>query len=197
MLNPAAPWKMWGTSERLTVVSGAVGPANATVSSSQLAKVSYRRPDTWRFMFTGRLIGGTVGAVATTSVHALFDVFVGVGRSVLDTQKPVLGVPVNFNAFAQMRWDVAPAVQPGQQNYNIKFCTQVLGPPLDDSALTTLQVIDHIPAENISCRVRLVMSSGDPGVEITAELGAYFAPNVHVRPDWASEDYRGGETGGT
>lgn len=196
MSFPLAPWHMWGTSVRSTVVSGATGPANATVVTSQLAKINYKRPENWRFLFWGRLLGGTAGTSATTSVHALFDVFLGVGRSVLDTQKDILGTPANFNAFAQFRWNVAPLTVPGQQNNNIKYASAVSSPPLDDSTSATT-IIDHLTAEDISCRVRLVMSSGDPGVEVQAELGAFFAPNVHIRPDWFSERYLGGEQKGT
>lgn len=196
---PLAPWHMWGTTVEATVVSGAVGPANETVEPTQLARIDYRRPENWRFLLTGRLMGGDVAPGAVTQVHALFDVFVGIGRGVLDTQKQVLGVPVNFNAFAIFTWQVPAGVVPGQQNYNLKYATSVPSPPLDDNDTTVRQVIDHLPAQNITCRARLVMSGGAPGVSVTAELGAFFAPNVHVRPEWFDDDnlFRGNETGGT
>ncbi len=196
---------MWGGSARLTVTSGAVGPANATVSPAQLARISYKRPETWRFLFWGRLLGGTTGAAATTQIHALFDVFVGVGRSVFDTQKAILGVPANFNAFASLVWRVPAGTVPGQQNFNIKWLQRVPGYTYDDSGGATppTRDTDLLVAEDISCRVRLVMSSGDPGVSVQAEVGAFFAPNVHVRPDWFSDDeeqapqFPGGEVKGT
>jgi hypothetical protein len=192
---------MWGSSQVLTVSSGAVGPANNTVSSAQLVKINYRRPETWRFLFWGRIVGGDLDPAAVTSVHALFDVFVGVGRSVLDTQKTILGVPANFNSFVQFRWNVPIATQPGQQNNNIKYTTVTGSPVLDDASGAT-RLIEHLVAEDLSCRVRFVMSGGSPGVDITAELGAFFAPNVHVRPDWFAADpevpqFPGGEAGGT
>lgn len=183
-----APWHMWGTTERLTVSSGAVGPANNTVAGSQLARVSYKRPETWSFLFTGRLVSGDVGLSQTTSVFALFDVFIGVGRSVLDTSKVPAGTPANLNAFCKMRWQVPTGTIPGQQNNNKKYATEVSGPPLDDSAATTLQTIRWFPAENISCQAKLVMTGGDPGISVTAEVGAYFAPRAHMRPDWFADD---------
>lgn len=204
MASPVAPWHMWGSSQVLTVRSGAVGPANATVAAAQLARVQYHRPDTWRFMFWGRLMGGTMDPGVVTSVHALFDVMIGVGRTVFDTQKAILGVPANFNAFAQFRWNVPVLTVPGAQNFNIKYLTRVRAPINDDSnvAAGPYFEIDQFPAEDIQCRVRLVMSGGAPGVEVTAEVGAFFAPNTHVRPDWMADDenlpqFLGGETGGT
>jgi hypothetical protein len=197
--SPIAPWHMWGSSAVLEVVSGAVGPANATVAPAQLARLDYKRPETWRFLLWGRLTGGTTPVGFVTQVHALFDVFVGVGRSVLDTQKAVLGVPVNFNAFSILTWQVPVGTIPGQQNFNVKYVTQVPAPQTDDSAPAAGPLIDHLVAESISCRVRFVMSGGDPGARVQAEVGSFFAPNVHVRPDWFSEktQFLGSETGGT
>lgn len=199
------PWHTWGSSALLTVRSGAVGPANATVAASQLCRIQYHRPETWRFMFWGRLVGGDVDPAVTTSVHALFDVMIGVGRSVMDTQKAILGVPVNFNAFCQFRWNVPATVVPGSQNFNTKYLTRVRAPIHDDSlgAAAYYHEIDQFPAEDIQCRVRLVMSAGGAGIAVTAEVGAFFAPNVHVRPDWFSDDddnvpqFAGGEVKGT
>jgi hypothetical protein len=146
------------------------------------------------------VIGGVVGAASVTSVHALFNVYFGVGRSVVDTSKPAVGGPGGYNAFCRMRWDIPIGTVPGQQNWNIKYATRVPGPPLDDSAPTSLVDIEHIVAENISCTANLVMSQGDPGVDVTAELGAFFAPNVHVRPDWLRREsgkaFLGSELGG-
>jgi hypothetical protein len=135
-------------------------------------------------------MGGTVGAVSATTVHALFDVAVGVGRTSFDTQKAILGVPVNFNAFAQLIWRVPVGTVPGAQNFNIKWLQRVPGPTYDDTAGAQLPTrdTDLIVAEHISCRVRVVMSGGDPGVSVQAEVGAFFAPNVHIRPDWFSDD---------
>ena len=194
---PIVPWHLWGTSVSATVVSGAVGPANATVQPAQLARVSYKRPETWRFLLFGRLIGGDVGAVATTSIHALFDIAIGVGRSTFNSEKPILGVPVNFNSFGQLRWNVAPGTVPGQQNFNIKWLSQVPGPTYDDSLVAPAGVLltDHIVAQDIQCRARIVMSSGDPGIRVQVEVGAMFAPNVHVRPDWWDHEAMG--AGGT
>lgn len=198
------PWHMWGSSAILTVRSGAVGPANNTVSAAQLARIQYHRPDCWRFMFWGRLIGGDVDPAVVTSVHALFDVMIGVGRTVFDTQKAILGVPANFNAFCEFRWNVPATIVPGQQNFNIKYLTRVRAPINNDSNVASGPYfeIDQFPAEDIQCRVRLVMSGGGAGISVQAEVGAFFAPNSHVRPDWFSDDeevtqFAGGEVKGT
>lgn len=191
---------MWGVTQQLEARSGATGPANLTVASNALSKVSYKRPETWSFLFTGRIVAGTLPTIGVTTAFVLFDLYFGVGRSMLTTRKDQLGVPVNFNSFAMMRWDVPVGTFPGQQNYNIKYCTQVLGPPLDDTALATRDVIDHIVAQDITASCRLVMTAGDPGSTVQVEVGAYFAPRTHVRPDWFADvetPFLGQETGGT
>jgi hypothetical protein len=190
---------MWGTTQVLTATLGVTGPP--VTASNQLARVSYKRPDNWRFLLTGKLVGGDVATIGDTEVWALFDLFLGVGRSFLDTEKVALVAPLTYNAFARMHWTVPVGTVVGQQNHNIKYATQVPGPPLDDDAVATRETIDHIVAEDISCRVRLVIASVDP-IAITAELGAYFAPNVHVRPDWwrdapPTKAFAGNELGGT
>jgi hypothetical protein len=196
---PFSPWHLWGSSETSTVgITGGGGVFSSSQTTHQLAKISYKRPETWRFFLFGRILGGTTGAVLPTALHAIFDVMVGVGRTNFDTTKRTtgLGVPGQFNGFAEMRWNVVAGVVPGAQNFNRKFCTEVSGPPLDDTALTTLQRIDHIVAQDIQCNCRVLLSNGDLGIQIQYEVGAFFAPNVHVRPDWFDGQYPT-ELGGT
>jgi hypothetical protein len=195
---PFQPWHMWGNSQVLTATLGVTGPP--VVASNQLAKVSYKRPDTWRFVLFGRLVGGDVATIGDTEVWALFDIALGVGRSVLQTRKESLATVLGFNAFCRMHWTVPVGTNVGAQNNNIKYCSQVLGPPLDDDVPATRETIEQIVAQDIQCDVRLVIASVDP-IAVTAELGAFFAPNAHVRPDWFQEvvarRFRGAETGGT
>jgi hypothetical protein len=193
-----APWILWGSKEVATLtVAGSAGVFASSVSTHQLVKVSYGRPDNWRFLFTGRITGGVTPVAVPTVCHARFDVILGTGRDNWDTQKEgATPVPAQINAFCSMRWDVPLGTAPGLQNWNRKYTTSVPSPPLDDSALTTLQTIDHVVAQNIQCRARLHLSNGDLNTNVTVEVGAYFAPNVHIRPDWSQGRFNGQETGG-
>lgn len=201
--NPLAPWHLWGGSATVEVVSGAVGPL-LTVAPSQLCRIDYKRPESWRFFFWGYIVGGDTNFGAKPSwVNALFDVMVGVGRDAFDTQKDTLGTRATYNSFANFAWNVPVGTIPGQQNWNRKYLSRVPSPPYDDSNLaTSSRDIELLVAESISCRVRVVFADGDPGIHIQVRVGAFFAPNVHVRPDWFATDetipqFPGNEAGGT
>lgn len=196
MSNPIAPWHMWGTSETLRTVTTS---GNPIVTGHQLARVDYKRPENWRFLFGGRLLGGDAAVVGPTDVYIAFDLIVGVGRSNFTTEEPFTTIS-NLRAFCVMHWIVDPGIVPGQQPDNVKIATEVFATPLDDAnpGVTFLRVVDHIPAEAISARAKLI-TAGDPGLNIEAEATAFFAPNAHVRPDWFADEnqFRGMETGGT
>ena len=72
--NPLTPWHLWGGAQ---VVDLNVG---AAVSSIQLAKISYARPESWRFLFTARMLSAPSTGSATEHVILDFDVTVGIGR---------------------------------------------------------------------------------------------------------------------
>jgi hypothetical protein len=191
---------MWGTTEQFSLAIGAGGTVQ--VIGHQLARVSYRRADNWRFFFGGRLLGGTAGVGAATDVYALFDVQVGVGRGIYDTRSPGNAPPLNFRAFCTMHWQVPAGTIPGAQADNLKYTTSVLATPLDDAAPTVRQTIDLLVADNIQCSARMFIDLAPSPVTVVAELAAFFAPNVHVRPDWFADvpdaqAFLGGETKGT
>lgn len=194
MVSPVAPWHMWGTSARVNIPS--IGP---TQQVSQLARVNYHRPDTWRFLLWGRLTGGAVPAAAITSVWARFDLYLGVGRSVLDTRQ--VGTIVRLSeSFCSMHWLVPVGVTPGDQAWNLKWATQTTAPPLDDSALTAVNPTVLITAEDITVSCRCLINSGDAGgTNVQLEVGAFLCPNTHVRPDWVADEnpFLGGELNGT
>jgi hypothetical protein len=133
-------------------------------------------------------------------VHVLFDVYVGVGRSVLTTQRPDT-ILVLADAFLDMHWLVPVGTRPGDQAGNIKYATQVTSPLVDDAVATSTHLIDHLVAEDITCRARAFINAGDAAgtTNVQVEFGAFFAPNTHIRPDWMarSDQFRGGETGGS
>lgn len=196
MASPIAPWHTWGNSvtQRVTLAA----PGSVPIVSSQLVRISYKRPETWRFCLWGRLMGGDTPVGAILSVNVLFDVYLGVGRSVLRTERTD-NIIVLADCFLRLHWLVPVGTPPGQQAGNVKYATQVMGPVLDDSGTTQLP-IELLTAEDIQCRARAFVNSGDAvGVGATVEFGCFFAPNTHVRPDWMARhnQFLGGEIGGT
>lgn len=194
--SPTTPWHMWGTTESFSLTIGAGG--SVQVVSHQMSKVDYRRADTFRFFFGGKLVGGVAGVGAATNVYALFDVYFGVGRSAFDTRDQRL---TNFRSFCTMHWAVPAGTVPGAQVDNVKYTTRVQGTPLMDSAPTVRPEIDLLPADNINVVARMYIDTAPSPVTVQAELTCFFAPNAHVRPDWFADvpevqAFLGSETGG-
>lgn len=193
---PRVPWHMWGNTERFELTVG-VGGSREEVGQ-QLCKVSYKRPENWRFFFGGRLLGGVAGVGGNIDVYALFDLQIGVGRSAFDTQNERF---TQFRSFCTMHWRVPAGTIPGAQVDNTKYTSRVLGTPLMDSAPTVRPELDLVPAEDIQVRARMYIDLAPSTVTVIGELTCFLAPNVHARPDWFAEDARemflGQETGGS
>jgi hypothetical protein len=194
---PTTPWHLWGNSSVLDLSIGAGG--SRQVVGTQLARANYKRPENFRFFFGGRLLDGIAGVGAATEVYAFFDLKLGVGRSVFDTLNPSF---VNFRSFCTMHWRVPAGVIPGAQPDNVKWTTTALATPLDDATPTVRPLLQLIPAQDIQVEARMFIDLAPSPVTVRAELTAFLAPNVHVRPDWFRDTpdnvcFRGAETGGS
>lgn len=192
------PWHMWGSTVELATL-GAI--ANVERASQQIARVSYKRPENWRFWIQARLVGGDAPAVGPEVVRIRVDLAFGVGRSVARTHQPVVAGVIQ-TAFAFFEWLVPIGVLPQDVPNSNKYTTQVRTPELVDGDATTITLCDHFPAENIQAEANLVVLKAE-AIAVQTEVTVFFAPNVHVRPDWLDPEapaeamFRGGETGGT
>lgn len=193
--NPSSaepPWKMWGTSVPLNV-AGTV--ASVERASQQVARVSYKRPENWRFFIRAALIGGDAPAVNPMAIRIRVDLFFGVGRAVTQTQQPTV-TGIIQEAFAFFTWLVPAGVAPQEVQFSNKYVTQVRTPPTIDTDLTTRQTIDHLPADNIQAQATLTVVKSEP-LAVQSQVEVFFAPNVHVRPDWWEGQFLGDEVEGT
>ena len=181
--NQLAPWHLWGDSKPL-----AVPPSLATRTSSQLSKIQYNRPDSWTFLFVAKLIAAPVGSASGAFVGVSFDLIIGVGRSM---------VSLPFFCQFNFSWAAAAAAPAGQ----LKYSTEARTPLRIQSDPTSFGVIRDFPAQDIQCTGTAIFENGaDPGDAIV-EMDAYFAPRVHIRPDWYADKpddqrFRGNEMGG-
>jgi len=185
--NPLAPWHMWGTSQRMQL-------NNSVNVSKQLAKVNYKRPETWSFFFGARLLSAEAVGVPSIEVIVVFDIIIGVGRTSFTTVPPNNEVGVG-SGFAPFRFGVAIPFVGNAFSYR-KWRTNGRGPATDDLTAASIPTIEYFPAQDIQCLARgRVTPTGTAEVEVTA----YFAPRTHIRPDWIQEDnqFLGNETGGT
>lgn len=209
--TPQAPWHMWGNSQRLTAEAPA-GTGAGTIlfpEPRQLAKVTYRRPETWSFLFFARLLPGLVSDV-DIQVIVEFNLILGIGRTMFDTA----GLFGTDRAFAQFRWNILAGVTPGVPDPRPKWTSSTQSPTLDEVTGTgTEETIRWFPSEDIQCLGRgAIVLGGVTAVDnrVVVEMGAWFAPRTHVRPDWFVQpvteeqeinvhamQYAGNETKGT
>lgn len=203
--NPMPPWHMWGNSQvvRTTMTGGIfTGGAAATV---QLAKIQYRRPETWRFVFFSRIIEATA-INPDENIIVDFDVIVGVGRTnftlgplVAPTPGLMFSQPQRTRGFVR-HWYVSGAGPLFLYGELYKWSSHGLSPPVNDQDAFTQRANDLLTAQDIQVNARVggvsEFGSNNP---VVIEVGCFFAPNAHVRPDWFNDvnQFLGGETGGT
>lgn len=200
--NPLPPWHMWGTSELITAPAVPVGTPNfQSVNNQQMARVNYGRPERWSFFFGGRITENFISVGDDQVVELIFDLNLGVGRSVFQTlqRRPQNPLFSGNHGYCRFRWNLAPGIN--GTTAVAKYATRVPTPLQDDDLATSQQVSDWFPAQDVNCQCTLIHTKSDPLQTITVEATAYFAPTVHVRPDWfaragESERFRGAETGG-
>jgi len=196
--TPLAPWHMWGTSVNVTVPHPSSSGAEYR-QSTQLTRINYKRPDNWRFLLAAIIRAAPDAGANPVNIYVDFYVYTGVGRSRIEltAQQGKQG-----SGFAHFNFQYAT---PGSSVIGLtKWATSVPGPDLDDSAPEHC-CIDLIPGQDIQCGASVATLAADAtDVPTIVEVHAYFAPNVHVRPDWFTESpklrnlkFTGSETGGT
>jgi len=169
-----APWHMWGTQEIVDVTSAGASGRGQTL---QLVKINYGRPETWRFFLYAQTLDGDANAGGSLIVS--FPTTIGLGRSQVTAP---LGV-FNF---------VWPAAFPK----TVKFASASLGPLVDDAQPTIPNLVETVVAEDIQVQAQVVLVA-PAGKVAKVQVGAFFAPEGHVRPEWfKGGDYPGGENKG-
>lgn len=187
------PWHMWGSSEIITtpplVIALGVQQAKA-----QLTKVNYKRPETWHWMFSSRLISAPspVALQPQSDVIIVFDVTIGIGRTVIyipgfETHRFVANNPGVFVPGMLLRTNVVN----GDRSYT------------DNAGVITVDrtIIDEVVAQDINVTARVLFLSAVAGQQASVEVTSMWAPKNHIRPDWFIKGheetlFQGAETGG-
>lgn len=187
---------MWGSSQALNpTIQGPTGTAGQV--SSQLARINYGRPESWRFLFGLEILGMPQG-VYTAQIQVAFTLIIGVGRSHFTIPEFVSfllsGTPAQFaiGAGASTFWT------------SQAHTTSTFGVAPD---LARNYDVDEFPAEDVQCSAKAIVIVGAGGAvvgqPVNLNVHSYFAPSTHVRPEWWSSAegdeprYRGAEQGGT
>lgn len=191
------PWHLWGASVPISTKVG--GIAFTPAGTGQLARVNYARPETWRFLFGFSFL--TVPPNDSSNkltVVVDFDIIVGIGRS-----------SITLHSFAQFFRSDTPS---NLAALGTLWTTSTWGSPVtvDPTAQTpvsTAPLVETFVAQDLQCSARVRSAGGVTalaGKTLGVQAHAYFAPNVHIRPEWFSEhidsrasQFRGGEDQGT
>lgn len=194
------PWHMWGNSETKTYDSELLDPHSAAPPpnppQNQLIRITYGRPENWRFLFWAKTLDASAGALLDLpEVVVWFNVIVGVGRAQVELTK--------FEQFSFLLTDAV--VAPFNFNPHLKFSSSVRSPFRSDATPRApddvREVIDHLPAQDIQVQFQVLVGRAippSPGARVTVEVGALWSPNVHIRPEWMSRVgvFPGGEASG-
>jgi hypothetical protein len=181
---------MWGNLQRIDGVI--VGSGVQQPIRGQLCKISYKRPETWHWMFSARLISGPDNSATFFSrIFVNFDVVIGVGRSVL--RMALEPRAQSFETYV-FRWGPTnPAFPRGAHIYT----SQAVSPSRDfegDGTTTTPgALITELVAQDIQVNVSVLGITLDTNVAaigqpFSLEVSALFAPKTHIRPDWLRID---------
>lgn len=178
------PWHMWGNSVGVTLHPGQV------LAKQQLARISYKRPESWRFLFFAQILRSQITSTLNpVSVIVTFDVTTGVGRS-----------SITMNNFELFVFSILVSGEQGASNP--KFSTEVFAPARSDLETPPLRTtIDSLVGQDIQIGYNAVLEPGPPNLPATDEaqvqVGVLFAPWHHARPDWFAHEFTGEELRGT
>jgi hypothetical protein len=188
------PWHMWGGAAQVTASTSSAGLNYRT--QGQLARIEYKRPESWRFLFYAKVLRSQTSNPAILDVQ--FFVIPGVGRASTQLGTPFDSTVLNLNIpFERFRF-LLPI---GTGGAVTKWSTSVNGPVRDDTAVVppvvpTPNVVDSIPAQDLQVSYAAQVQLTLPGDEVQAELGVLLAPWHHARPDWQAHKFVGEELGG-
>lgn len=185
MREGTPPWHMWGNSQIIRV-NAETTDTPAPVASGQLAKVSYKRPETWHFLLAARIVNAPRVTIENELLLTVrFDIITGIGRS--QTQLPT------FETFS---WGWIQDQDP--PTAKLLYTQQVQTPALrmvfdsDEGVYVddpnSVRIFNELVGQDIqiNCRVSFFMRGINEGDQSTAdvEVSAFFAPKTHIRPDW-------------
>lgn len=178
-----SPWHMWGGLAK--VHASTLSPGLLYTTSGQLARVEYKRPESWRFLFFARVFAAHQSSPSILQVD--FTIIPGVGRG-----------SVNVQPFERYKITLPIGDLPAPIE---KWSTSVNGPIRDDTApvpptTPTPNVTDSFTAQDAQVSFTASVQLTVPGDTVDAEVGCLLAPWHHARPDWVMRHFGGEEING-
>jgi len=208
------PWHLWGTAVLHEQDATVLPAAQVTIGTQQLVNVRYGRPETWHWFFAAEIIAASdiPNALDSAVATVRFDVNLGLGRANFPiARRAGSGIDgiASFEQFA-FAWGVPlSGSQSAPTNLQV-YSTQAVGPNRDQGAAglaaPIANPITQLVAETITVQAKIIYnrSAGAGADRLRMNIAAFFAPAVHVRPDWyldvekhdETEQFPGGEVPG-
>jgi hypothetical protein len=201
----ASPWQQWGNTQIVTAPANLFTNPNANEQQITLLRVQYNRPETWRFLFSARILDAQPDPDGSHQFHidVWFDLFTGIGRS---------AIPIRFwVTLPEWQWGLLSPAVPRNQPFwtNTTGNSQVVSTivQLPDGTIEKT-LLGSGQTETITGQDMTVVAHVNYTTDLAGatpaqvEVSGQFAPNVHVRPDWflldghPSEQFAGGEVKG-
>lgn len=176
MQTGTPPWHLWGTTQRLTFQDNVVAGSLRPFQTAQILDVKYGRPETWKFAFAATLVQVT-GAPAN-AIRVDLALTFGVGRSI-----------VKIPTFIFWEWTV---VQMGSL-LNVPRLVQSTEQPAENTARTSINLVETISAETIQAQANNVSEGLNPGCTFTVDISGLVTPFTHIRPEWQLRHFPGNE----
>lgn len=174
------PWHLWGGETVWESFGFSALTTLQLTPAQQLVNIDYGRPETWNFFF-GCQFYFPPGFVGVSDTICAFDLFFGVGR-------------VNLKAeyFVRLGVDMANSVGGAAGSVVTRFAR--LGRVLRSNEVAVTpeyDAVENIPAQNIQCLVKDEFLATAPPAKVRFQAQCFFAPEVHVRPDWFVRKFNG------
>jgi len=161
------PWHLWGTDATVTLDT-LHGLLQVT---QQLSRVDYHRPETLRFFMWAKVLDSS-GTGGNWTVDARFSLAFGVGRS-----------QVTVPQFVRLELNGTPGATPF--GYSSFSPTSLLVDNSTPAPQPVTEFADTVVAEQLNCTC--VVNANASAGNLVLSVGSFFAPNVHIRPDWFAE----------
>lgn len=174
----------------VAITNLAPGAVTQPAVTQQLARVQYKRPDSWHWLFAAKLLDAPAAPAGEfVYVKVVFDLTIGIGRAQQTLQ--------NFETFEWLWFD---GVQPPYSEQ--RYSTQAISPPrlvdtttppfapLESSRLPITQIV----AQDIQLGATVSATRSLGAGTALVEASAFFSPRTHVRPEWHLHHFFGGES---
>lgn len=183
----APPWHLWGNTQPLIVEPNAFTNPNVHDQATTLLRVAYKRPETWHFLFSARILNApAAGGAEQGTISVWFELFTGIGRSAIRLPFWVVLPSWSWSGSAAPT-TLAYASSAGTGVESISITTDPGGAMISSTRVPVMT--DQIVGQDMTVIAHPTFTTNIAGATAAqVEVSGQFAPASHVRPDWYRND---------